>query len=101
VIDSALQHTIGIYNEELKIKNEELKIYPNPANSDITLEFDSDINQNIEIQIYNILGTEVLSKQIFCQKSVSLDVSRLKSGIYFVRVSDKKGLVYSNKLMVE
>jgi len=101
VIDSALQYTIGINNEELKIKNEELKIYPNPANSDITLEFSSFLNQDIEIQIFNVMGNILLSEKRFCQKSLDLAVSYLKSGIYFIRVSDESGKIYSDKLIIE
>jgi hypothetical protein len=101
VIDSALQHTIGIESYELRVKSEKFEVYPNPANSDITLEFSSFLNQDIEVRIFNVMGNRVLSKKRFCQKTVNIDVSKLRSGIYFIRVSDESGRVYSEKLIVE
>jgi hypothetical protein len=76
-------------------------VSPNPTSENILIEFDRTINQIIEIKIYNPLGAKVLSKRAFCQKSVALDVSKLRSGIYFIRVSDESGKVYSDKLLIE
>lgn len=101
VIDSALQHTIGIESPRVKGKSLKYKVFPNPASSKIQVEFDLDINQDIEIQTYNILGEHVLNEKKFCQKSITLDVSGLESGIYFIRVIDENGRVYSEKLIKE
>ena len=101
VIDSALQHTIGIESSKFKVQSLKLSVFPNPAGSDITLEFSSGLNQHIEIQIFNVMGNMVLSEKRFCQRSVNLDVSKLRSGIYFIRVSDESGRVYSRKLLID
>ncbi|MBN2746282.1 MAG: T9SS type A sorting domain-containing protein, partial [Bacteroidales bacterium] len=101
VIDSALQYTIGIESSKFKVQSLKLSVFPNPASSDITLEFSSGLNQDIEIQIYNVMGNKVLSEMRYCQKSVALDVSKLRGGIYFIRVIDESGKVYSDKLIVE
>ena len=46
------------------INKEGLSVYPNPTNSDITIEFESSINSDIKIGVYNTLGREVFSQQI-------------------------------------
>jgi hypothetical protein len=57
-------------------------MYPNPAND--FLNFDSNSNENIDIQIFDILGKSVLRL-----KNVrnSINISELKSGIYFVEIT--------------
>jgi hypothetical protein len=101
VIDSALQHTIGFENSKFKVQSSKFKVFPNPASSDITIEFNLNLNQNIEIQTYNILGELVLNEKRYCHKSVALDVSDLERGIYFMRMIDEKGKVYTEKLIKE
>lgn len=76
-------------------------VSPNPTSKNTQIEFDIALNQIIVIKIYDALGTEVLSKRAFCQKSIALDVANLRSGIYFIRVSDESGKIYSDKLIIE
>ena len=54
-----------------------MKIYPNPSKGNITIEGQGTIN------IYNILGQEVLKKDV-----VDKEIVTLKPGIYFVRKDD-------------
>ena len=65
-----------------------IQIYPNPAVSNVNLLTDITKNiDNIEVDIYNVLGVSVYKTNI---KSISrlndLDVSMLSSGVYTVRV---------------
>lgn len=63
-----------------------LKIFPNPANSSITLSREA--NANGEIQIFNAIGLEVM-KQSWKQdnNSFSLDISELPKGMYILTYS--------------
>ena len=65
-------------------------LYPNPANEELNII----AKQNIEIQsltIYDILGQVVIA--VPNAKSVSkIDVSKLSSGNYFVKVKSDKGI---------
>jgi hypothetical protein len=97
VIDSALQHTIGINAPQ--VEPVEVKVYPNPAVSVVRLEFTS-LNQEIDLQVYSVLGEQVLHKKRYCEKSFAMDVSDLEDGIYFILVIDKKGRLYSEKLII-
>lgn len=67
----------------LKINN--LSVYPNPAQSEITIE--SPINQPIHIEILSTLGQKILQKTIVGREKI--DISHLPSGVYWIK--DAKG----------
>ncbi len=74
--------TVGI-NEETN--TEEISIYPNPASKELGIRnYELGIKQ---VKIYNMLGEEVNSHwSLVNSKSVTIDVSGLASGMYFVEV---------------
>jgi len=81
---------VGI-NEKQQTKS--LKIYPNPATENITIEqLGSGIIMNGTILIYGMDGQELISQQVNGSK-VELNVGSLPKGLYFVRLmnSEKTG----------
>ena len=69
-------------NETEFDKNVNLQIYPNPATSEISLAIPN--NESIvSIKIYNQNGQ--LVKQIFKPNAEKINISDLKTGIYFIR----------------
>jgi alpha-tubulin suppressor-like RCC1 family protein len=64
-------------------KSMKLKLYPNPANDQLTIEFHSMINHLI---IYDILGKEVLN-QHFTDTTATIDVSSFSKGTYILKNS--------------
>jgi type IX secretion system substrate protein/galactose oxidase-like protein len=81
----------------------ELLVFPNPANSSLTISFPSSEKQKIELRIYNTLG-----KQIYVEKEEitkgkfekEINVKKLSGGIYFLQLKTKDG-VMSRKVMVQ
>ena len=71
--------------------NNELFIYPNPTNQNITVSFGMDKAYSIEI--YNSNGQSVYSKQLSKKSltSESFDISKLQQGVYFVKVYTNNG----------
>lgn len=65
-----------------------LKLYPNPSNGRITIEQDG----VQKVMVYNALGQVLLSKEANGD-ALQLDLSRLKDGLYWVRVMTQKGTV--------
>jgi len=59
-----------------------VEMYPNPAND--YLSFDTNSNENIDVQIFDILGKSVLRLKNIPN---SINISELKSGIYFVQIT--------------
>ncbi len=67
--------------------------YPNPFNPATTICFDLPHDATVKLTVYNIKGQEVMSieKDITAGygKTISVDMSRCASGIYFYRISTK------------
>lgn len=64
-----------------------LKYYPNPADSELTVSYKEPIRS---IEIYDILGKQI-KVQKFETNEVRLDVSRLSSGTYMLKVQTDSG----------
>lgn len=75
--------------------NTNLTLYPQPAEDAVTLK-GSNLQQAI---IYNSLGTAVMQVNLQGQDETAINVSELKSGIYFVRVQMAEGKVESLKML--
>jgi len=71
--------------------NEEINIYPNPANSKIYIESKS----VIEVKLFDLLGNEIITT-----KEKEIDVSNLREGIYFIQVNTN-GRIYTKKIIVQ
>ena len=84
---------------ELKI-NKSLKIYPNPATTQITIEFQSIAGSKQSIvEIYSSMGQLVFKSAIQNPKS-SIDVSGFTKGLYLIKVLSGGDVVVS-KVVVE
>lgn len=75
----------------------EVKLYPNPAENSLTIENLTASAQ--EVVVMDALGKEVLSKRI-SGLSENLELSGLKSGIYFVRIKSKNGNLSDPKKLI-
>jgi hypothetical protein len=65
-------------------KNETIRVYPNPANNQITIY--NIPSTKLTLTIQNTLGEIVFTKNDF-SASETIDVSGFASGVYFVRVN--------------
>jgi WD40 repeat protein len=69
--------------------NNNFEIYPNPANNIFKLKYNSDVETQIQLSIYDYLGNEVLSLSEPCVASANektVDCSCLSTGYYLVKV---------------
>ena len=69
--------------------NKSLKVYPNPAKDVLTILTDANTEG---VSIFDINGRLVLS---VVDKSQNVNIQKLASGVYFVRMMDKTGFVGS------
>ena len=89
-------------NNKVETVRSGMKVYPIPATDAVTVSFDAFAKGNVDIVITNQLGQEVLRKQVNVDNGVNfntLDVSKLQSGIYYVKVNNGKQ-VQSQKLII-
>ena len=79
-----------------------LIIYPNPSDGIITLEFsDSSIyDKMISIDILNLNGQIIFSRQLMNQGLLNIDASAFAKGMYLIRVNDGKQ-VFSSRVAVD
>jgi len=75
----------------------ELKVYPNPASEFVYLELGKRIDGILRIR--NIFGQEVLMQNI-SGESKTLDITGLKTGLYFLTVESGKFPVNTRKLII-
>lgn len=71
-------------------------LYPNPANTMVTLSFDN--VQGSEYLIRNMNGQLVQQGNITSQK-IQLDISTISNGVYFVQIELNNGDVVTRKLV--
>ena len=68
-----------------------LMIYPNPANSILTLDYSKTDNGEFTIEIYNHLGMKVSEMKENEQWNKTVDVSHYANGFYCIELSDILG----------
>ncbi len=67
-----------------------LSIYPNPASKYIHIDLAGFNNTNSSISIYNLIGNEISVHPINNSTSINLNVEKLVTGFYFVRIHNEE-----------
>ena len=65
-----------------------VQIYPNPVNDRLYIEAETEIE---EVMVYDIYGRHQVTETASHRGDLSIDLSDLKSGIYFVKINTEKG----------
>jgi pectate lyase len=71
-----------------------LSLYPNPVQSVLSIEMDSELAEGALIEFFNISGNLIKNQKVTRQNQ-TMDVSDLKPGLYLVKVSSPYGSVIS------
>jgi len=90
-------NTIGL-NESLIYPT--LEIYPNPNSGIFTIEIGNVDTENLELNIYNVMGDIVLQKKLYGTKK-SVDVSELTNGVYFISYKSNSGVSTRVKIVID
>lgn len=67
-----------------------LALYPNPAQSFITIQFQNPTNEKMLVEVFDASGKR-LQKRSVASNTYELQTQTLPNGSYFVRVSNSKG----------
>ena len=82
-----IQNKMGVSTSKNQLDgNFEFTISPNPSTGIFNILSNQDLN-NINITVFDICGTKVLSKKL---SSNSIDLTNLNNGIYIVNISSEK-----------
>jgi len=71
-----------------------VNVYPNPSSGIVKIECNS--NKNISVQVFNLLGEEVVKQQMLNE----VDMSNSPKGIYFLRVNDGTK-IHTRKIIIQ
>ena len=64
-------------------------IFPNPSHDNITILLEGiQLKPSYEIQIFNVVGKLILSKNILSNETISIDIEMLSKGIYFIKLDN-------------
>jgi hypothetical protein len=72
-----------LHPDSYRDSDDKLVLYPNPANSELTLQIENFNISDLQIEVINLLG----EPQKFQISNSKIDVSHFASGVYFVSVS--------------
>jgi len=76
------------------VKNNLFTVYPNPSNDFINIEFSNYSFGKGKLELYNIVGTVVYTKDVNLQKSnlTKIDISDFTKGVYLIIYQDKHSI---------
>ena len=91
-------------NQELEydIESEiEAIVFPNPTNSEVNVQFLMELNENVKIEIFDMIGKKVSSEEVQAGRSfVNMTLEGMPLGIYLLQASKSNGvLIYTTKLL--
>jgi hypothetical protein len=77
-----------------------VKLYPNPATSYITVDFQKSYEKGYSIQVFNFLGKKMYESQDLAEKT-TITLSEYNRGVYIYHLVDRSGrIVESGKFQV-
>jgi hypothetical protein len=75
-------------------------IFPNPAYNYISIQLNNKATELNKIVIFDAVGRQVATKEnIKKEQTVQFNISNLPAGIYLIRTTDNKGMLYSGKFI--
>jgi len=82
------------------ISSNNIKLYPNPANDMLMIDFSNQEAREANISIFNLEGKEILKRlKTTKQKVVIVDVKFIMEGIYFVKIFQKDNVLIKKILI--
>jgi hypothetical protein len=84
--------------EEIVTKDEQIRIFPNPAKESFTVSRTFSGN-NVELRLYNIVGKIVYSTN-FEENSKEISTKNIPNGLYIVSIYSNNQLIGSLKVTI-
>ncbi len=77
-------------------------MFPNPTSDELFIKLESNLDQSAEIQIFDAVGKLYLFKKADLEvgmNTISIATSQLYNGIYNLVISDKDGILHTNRFV--
>lgn len=79
----------------------DIAVYPNPASTNITIEFEMQDSEDVELEIKNVLGQSIYFQKSFLsgRQKQEVDISSLQSGFYLLEL--RSGKTFNSKKFIK
>src|SRR5262249_50901277 len=74
-----------------------IKVFPNPAADQLTIEYDKLNRPSPQFILYNSFGEEVMNRTLTA-KTNTIDISKLPAGIYFYKLCSEQSIINAGKI---
>lgn len=84
-----------------EVAGSQFQIFPNPVQTDLSIQFEKALNQNIQVEMLTATGQVLLSQNVGNgATNFTVEVVDLPKGMYFLRMKDETNVV-ARKVIVE
>lgn len=97
-MDTVTMHVFGISDMENHFVESNLKIYPNPTDDQLFLDYDGNIPDGLNLILVDIMGKVIYDIRLIEAKN-SISLGDLPDGVYFVKVKTPSGEVTSRTIL--
>jgi len=94
--DNVINDVFSVFSALETNRSQEVSVYPNPARNTLTVHSTSAVKR---IEMYNMSGQIAYSLNSLFSDEVLIDVSQLKEGIYFLRITEENNTVSSHRII--
>lgn len=92
------------YSSKLSMTTKEFSkvtIFPNPVESSLNVNLESVPEMNCRFVLYNIAGKQVKAVDDLSAKIISIDITDLQEGVYFLTIFNDKGIVQKTEKIIK
>jgi len=85
---------------ENNVSQIEAVVYPNPTNGEVNIEFSNELENNVKVELYDIIGNKVSRVEMPAGSTVAnLTLEGMTSGMYLIQVVDSNNdILYKAKV---
>lgn len=76
-----------------------VKLYPNPNQGDLTLNYSSENGERVKVEVRDLLGKQIYTNFIENGTSTAIHLGDVTNGVYILRLEGQKGTIYRRKVI--
>jgi hypothetical protein len=86
--------------ERVYIGEGEFNVFPNPTSGLLTINLPAKDNKRVHITVFDVYGKVVFTKISSEESEVSVNLSNLDSGVYFIALTNEHNNVFYKKILI-
>ena len=80
-----------------------INLFPNPTSDKLTISFDNQVNENVHIQLFDVVGRKLMDLSntiLFDNNQYQLSLKAYPSGVYLLKIKTKEQ-IYTGKVTLQ